>query len=272
MQRFARCLISVIGAACLAARASAQKQKDPGDDIQHIREELGINAFTAPSIGVLFEELHALQPIPFDKAWRDLSEGPPADRPRLALYAGQVIADGFLVVAAEKQSRIEPIARLLLKSARGLGVGEHVTRHSKSFLELAARGRWAEVKQELVRAQADVEAGMMALKDEEIAHLVSLGGWLRGLEITSSVILEDFHPEKARRLIQPAISDYFSERVATLNPRFKATPLGTTIQKNFGAIRQLTTKTDNASLSAADVTQIRDLAREINKAIAAPQQ
>jgi hypothetical protein len=255
--------------AALQSLALAQKAKEAGNDIQHIREELGVNAFTAPSIEILFEELTALQPIPFEKAWRDLPDSSPGDRPRLALYAGQVIADGFLVVAGEKQSRIEPVGRVLLKLARGLGVAEHVTRHSKSFLELAARGRWSELKRELVRAQADVEAGMMALKDEEIAHLVSLGGWLRGLEITSTVVLDEFHPEKARRLIQPALLDYFTERVGTLQPNLKATALFQTIEKNLAAIRALIANRGNASLSQPDVTQIRELAREMNKAIAA---
>lgn len=270
MQHLARRLLWPALAASFHGLVAAEKVKDLGNDIAYIREELGVNSFTAPSIGVLFEELQALQPIPFEQAWRDLPDGTPGDRPRLALCAGQVIADGFLVVSVEKQSRIEPVGRVLLKLAKGLGIADHVTRHNKSFLELAARGRWAEVKRELIRAQADVEAGMMALKDEEIAHLVSLGGWLRGLEITSTVVLDDFRPEKARRLIQPAVLEYFIDRLSTLEPKLKETHLVRTIETNLAAIRKLTAKTGDALLTQAEVQQIRDLAREANKAIAAP--
>jgi hypothetical protein len=270
MQHLARRLLWPALAASFQGLVAAEKVKDLGNDIAYIREELGVNSFTAPSIGVLFEELQALQPIPFEQAWRDLPDGTPGDRPRLALCAGQVIADGFLVVAVEKQSRIEPVGRVLLKLAKGLGIADHVTRHNKSFLELAARGRWAEVKRELIRAQADVEAGMMALKDEEIAHLVSLGGWLRGLEITSTVVLDDFRPEKSRRLIQPAVLDYFIDRLSTLEPKLKETHLVGTIERNLAAIRKLTAKPGDALLTQREVQQIRDLAREANKAIAVP--
>jgi hypothetical protein len=201
-----------------------------------MREELGVNEFTAPSIELLLEELNALKPIPFDKAWRGLPDATPQDRRRLALMAGQVIADGFLAVTAEKQSRIEPVGRLLLKLARGLGVGDKITKRSRSILELAARQRWTDIRLELIKSQAEIEAGMISLKDEEIAHLVSLGGWLRGLEITSSIVLEDYTPERARRLIQPELFDYFSERVETLHPDFKETELVKTMSANLAAI------------------------------------
>jgi len=270
MQKFVCRFLAALSIASFSSVLAAEKVRAPENDIAHIREELGVNSFTAPSIGIVLDELQALQPIDFDQTWRDLPEGTPGDRPRLALCAGQVIADGFLVVALEKQSRVEAVGRVLLKLAKGLGIAEHVNKHSKSFLELAARGRWGEVKQELIRAQVDVEAGMMALKDEEIAHLVSLGGWLRGLEITSTVVLDHFRPEKSRRLVQPPLLDYFIDRVSTLQPKLKATQLFRTIEKNLGSIRNLITKPDDAPLTEREVRQVRDLAGEMNKAIATP--
>jgi phage-related minor tail protein len=48
-----------------------------------------------------------------------------------------------------------------------------VSKHSRSILEMAARQQWGDIKQELVRTQAEVETAMMGLKDEEIAHLVA---------------------------------------------------------------------------------------------------
>jgi hypothetical protein len=240
----------------------------PGaDDLQHMREELGVNGFTAPSIEVIFSELDALKPIPFDKVWRDLPDATPQDRARLALSTGAVLADGFLAVAGEKQSRIEPVGRVLLKLAKGLGVSDRVSKHSRSILEKAARQQWPEIKQELVRTQADVEAAMLGLKDEEIAHLVALGGWLRGLEMTSGIVLEDYSPERARRLIQPELLDYFLDRVSTLNPNLKKTKLGQTIEKNLQEVKRIITKPVDAPIEKDEVKQIRDLAKEMNKLV-----
>ena len=240
-------------------------QKPVKDDIAHMREELGVNEFTAPSIGLVFEELQSLKPIPFDKVWRNIPDATPQDRARLAITAGGVIADGFLAVSAEKQSRIEPVGRALLRLAKGLGVGEHVTKHSRSILEKAAKDKWSDVKTELVRAQADVEAAMLGLKDEEIAHLVALGGWLRGLEITSGIVIENYSPERARRLVQPELMDYFLDRVDTLNPSIRKTKLGVALDKNLKEVKRIITKPVDAPIEPGEVKQIRDLARELTK-------
>jgi len=249
-----------------AASALAQKKAPAqSEDIEHIRQELGVNEFTAPSIDLVFTELAELKPIPFDKVWRDLPDESPQDRASLAVAAGAVIADGFLAVSAEKQSRIEPVGRVLLRLAKGLGVGEHVTKHSRSILEKAARKEWSDVKLELTRAQADVEAALLALKDEEIAHLVALGGWVRGLEITAGIVLEGYTPARARRLIQPELMDYFLERVATLNPNLKKSKLGQTLAKNLAEAKAITAKPVETPITKDEVKTIRDLAREIRE-------
>ena len=266
MKILARWRAAVLAGLVFTATASGGKL--PQADIGHIREELGVNSYTAPSIQLILQELNALKPIPFEKVWRDLPDATPQDRARLALSIGAVIADGFLTVTAEKQSRIEPVGRVLLKLAKGLGVGDHVTRHSRSILEKAARKEWDEIRAELVRTQAEVEAALLGLKDEEMAHLVALGGWLRGLEMTTSIVTESYSPERARRLIQPELMNYFLDRVSTLNPNFKKTKLGATMEKNLREIKRLTTKPVDTPIEPAEVRRVRELVREINTLIA----
>ena len=263
-----RCLATAFVFA-LSFSAVAEKPRTPAEveSLQHAREELGINEFTAPSIALLFRELEELRPIPFDKVWRDLPDPQPQNRALLGLLAGGVIADGFLAVAAEKMSRIEPVGRVLLRLGKGLGVGDHITKHSRSILEKAVQSHWGDVKSELVRAQADTEAGLMGLKDEEIAHLVALGGWLRGLEITSSIVAENYTEKRAARLIQPELFDYFIDRVGTLNPRLKTLRPFQIIERNLKQIRTMTTRPVDTPMSLDDVKQLRNLAREMNKAI-----
>jgi hypothetical protein len=231
-------------------------------DMEQIREELGVNAFTAPSIENILAELMDLRPIPLDKLWRDFSGDTPQDRALIAISSGRVIADGLLAVIAERPSRVEPCARALARYAKGLGVSDHVNKHSKSILEKAAKESWLEVRRELVKAQADIEAGMMALKDEEIAHLVSLGGWIRGIEIVAALVAMDYSPERAQRLVQPEALDYFIDRIGTLNPRLRRNELFNVIETNLKAIRILS-GSEEKSPSEEDVKKIRNLAGAI---------
>lgn len=251
----------------LAADKKAAKPERPSPD-DHLREERGVNAFTAPSIESLLAALQQLRPLPYDAVARELPTQNPSDRARLALSTGAVIADGFLAVAAEKQSRLEPIGRVLLRHGKGLGVGDHVTKHSKSILEKAATKDWDAVRSELTGTQRDVEQGMIALRDEEVAHLVALGGWWRGLEIAASIVDEKYTAEHAAILVQPGILDYFADRIATLNPTMKKTPLWIALDARLREVRTLAAKDDRTPPTAEDVKKIRAAAKAVSDLIA----
>ncbi len=257
----------------LSASAFAVEKKKPSKAEHaaaetHIKEELGVNQFTAPSIETLLTALRELHPVSYDAVARDLPTQNAPDRARLALSTGAVIADGFLAVIAEKQSRIEPIGRVLLRQAKGLGVGEHITRHSRSILEKAGGKDWEGVRTELIGTQRDVEQGMLALKDEEIAHLVSLGGWWRGLEITAGIVAEHYTPERAALLIQPSVLDYFADRISTLSPTFKKTKLWLTLDTNLREARRIVAKEDRSAPTKDEVLKLHTLAKTTNDALA----
>lgn len=263
--------------AFLSAGAIAEDKAKPSKGAKesgesHAKEELGVNQFTTPGIDLILQVLQELRPVPYDSVARDVPSDPPGSRPELALSAGGVIADGFLAVVAEKQSRIEPIGRSLLKHAKGLGVGDYVTKHSRSILELTAQKDWNGVRSELALAQRDVEKGMMALRDEEIAHLVALGGWWRGLEITASIVAGSHTPERAALLVQPAVLDYFADRVSTLNPKLKTRPIFVMIDANLREVRSLVVKDDRSPPTLEEVKKIRDLAKATNAAVIKPQE
>ena len=271
-----RSFLIFAGSLALVAPVSADDKKAAkiGKEAtqDHLREELGINQFTTPSIETLLTALHELRPVRYDKVARDVPEQYPSDRARLALSTGGLIADGFLAVAAEKQSRMEPIGRALLQQARGLGVGDHVTAHSKGILDRAAKKDWDGVRAELIGTQRDVENGMMALKDEEIAHLVALGGWWRGLEIASTIVEQDYTPTRAALLVQASVLDYFIDRVSSLNPRFKKTKLWAALNANLRTVRDLAVKDDRTPPTADAVKKLHALAKTTNDAIATPEE
>ncbi|NOY00934.1 MAG: hypothetical protein GXP30_14585, partial [Verrucomicrobia bacterium] len=95
-------------------------QEIPEDLLQdaHVREEFGVNKFTAPSIKKIFEDLETLGDLPYEKLKRPIPGSPPTNRTRLALELGGLIADGFLVVEAEKLLDLEAVGRALWKRAK----------------------------------------------------------------------------------------------------------------------------------------------------------
>ena len=140
----------------------------------HAKESPGVNQFTAPPIAELLVKAEALQPIPFEKVWRDPPARASTERARLALQAGSTIADGFLVISCEKRSRVEVVGRSLLRSAKALGFGDQISARSRHIVDEAEKDHWAVVRRELTGAQSQAEAALRNLRDDDLVQLLAL--------------------------------------------------------------------------------------------------
>jgi hypothetical protein len=255
-------LLLLAGVVALPCAAQVEEKSDR----DYEREELGVNSYTTPSIARIFQQLDELKPLPFDELKREPAAVTHARREQLGLAFGGLIADGFLIVAAEKNDLVDDLGRSLIKEAKSLGVAERVIRHSKSLTELGRRGDWTAVRQELTATQTDVEEAMIELRDQKMAHLISLGGWLRGLEISAGTVMAEFSSARAKVLSQPDLLNYFSEELKTLPPELSQEPLFTKIRAGVKAIRSRL-MTNPSGLTAADVRMVRDEAHALNIAI-----
>lgn len=200
------------------ATGPAAKREVPAD-LVHIREELGVNEFTAPSIAKLFDTLQFLMPIPLTDVERKMPEQMPSDRANLAIELGFLIADGFLVVQAGQMDKVEGLAKELTKYGKSLGIGDKVNRHAAAMLDSAKKNKIEELKTELASTQEEVEDELLKLRDADLAHLISLGGWIRALEVAAAAVDKQFSPERARKLMREDIADYYTESVAGLEPK-----------------------------------------------------
>ena len=193
-------------------------------DLVHVKEELGVNEFTAPSIAKLFDTLQFLMPIPLGDVERKKPESMPSDRANLAIELGFLIADGFLVVQAGQMDKVEGLAKELTNYGKSLGIGDRVNRHAAAMLDTAKKNQIEELKAELAATQEDVEQELFKLRDADLAHLISLGGWIRALEVAASAVEKQFSPERAEKLMREDIADYYTESVAGLEPSISERP------------------------------------------------
>jgi hypothetical protein len=264
-------LLSILGWSLLGVAGqfvfneTASAQEEPITPENYEREELGVNEYTTPSIARIFQQLDQLRPLPFEQLRRQLPETTAISREQNGLIFGGLIADGFLLVEAQRKNLVEDFGRILLRQARGLSVADRVLRHSASLTELARRGDWTAVRQELIATQADVEGAMMELRDQKMAHLISLGGWLRGLEISAGAVARNFSPVRAKVLAQPDLLEYFTAELRTLAPATVQTPLFQQIRTGVKAVRATLSKP--GELTLADVQTVHGQARELNTAI-----
>ena len=218
----------------VAADVTGPNGEIPNDllDDAIISEELAVNQFTAPSISKMFDTLQFLMPLPIAEVARKMPARMSSDRADLAIELGFLIADGFLMVQAGQLKDVEKMAKDLTRYGKALGAGDRVNRHAAGLLESAKNGDVAQLKIELSSTQKDVEDELVTLKDPDLAHLISLGGWIRALEVSAVAVDKQFSPERARKVMRRDIAEYYSDCITGLEPKISGRP-------NYSAMRDL---------------------------------
>jgi hypothetical protein len=185
------------------------------------------------------------------------------ERPRIALLLGTVIADGFIAVQAEDAPSVKEIGQRVVSLAKGIGVGNSIVPHAKAITEAADRRNWPAVRQELDRTQNSVQQAMNEVHDEKLSQLVSLGGWLRGTQVLTSVVNRHFSSDGAELLHQPDLLEYFQRKLATM-PEFNV-PVIAQIKGSLQEVRPLIETND--PIQPAAVKKINDITSRIDSAI-----
>jgi len=258
---------SRVALVALAITAALARGEDPSKQLQkasdeYMREELGVNEFTTPTVQSVLNDLEKFKPIPLDVIAENKRDATFSNRFQTALHFGSLVADGFMLTLAERSQDVHEVGKALIRQALALGVGERLTRRSKSILEFSDKGDWLGMRQELIRTQEDVEKSMMELRDEEMAHLISLGGWMRGFQLAAHSVSKNYSKDRARSLARVDIMDYFLDRLETLNPRLKKTELVTAITAKLKAIRALAAEIGDRAPKEDEIARFRQLADE----------
>src|SRR6185369_16600020 len=81
----------------------------------------------------------------------------------------------------------------------------------------ADKNDWSEARKEWDGVLSDLETGMIEVKSAQLAELVSLGGWLRGTEALSALVLQNYSAERSNLIRQPALIDDLEEQVRAMS-------------------------------------------------------
>ena len=184
------------------------------------------------------------------------------DQAQIATLLGVAIAEGFIAMEAEDSAEVKNIGNSVLSLARGLGIRERALRRSRSIMELADKNEWSEARQEWDGVLSDLETGMIELKSAQLAQLVSLGGWLRGTEALSALVLQNYSPERSNLIRQPALIDYLEEQLHAMSSDIRARPLVVKLLDGIHTIRSLV-ESENGPLSEEMVRKVHGVCAEL---------
>src|SRR6266404_3016958 len=200
-------VIALVGATLYAHAAQAPQRIDVKQMSKRVENVV------VPLPNEIFGALNKLGSVNWREYVRTEKSSNFTERPRIALLLGTVIADGFIAVQAEDAPAVKDIGQRVLALAKGIGVGNSITPHAKAITEAADKRQWENVRQELDRTQNSVQQAMNEVQDQKLSQLVSLGGWLRGTQVLTSVVSAHFSAQGAELLHQPDLLEYFGQKL-----------------------------------------------------------
>jgi hypothetical protein len=246
--------------AIVATPAFAQTSFEQNNQLPSQAKE--VNGIAVPVPKEIFRSLDQFR----DANWRVVKRPEVArwksqgNQAQIATLLGVVIAEGFIAMEAEDSGEVKSLGRTVLALARGLGVEERALRRSRSILELADKNEWTAARQEWDGVLSDIENGMIELKSTQLAQLVSVGGWLRGTEALSALLLQKYSSEGSALIRQPVLVDYLEKQLVTMSSDIQARSI---VVKLLDGMRRIRTLSENEPLPEETVRKVHGICKEL---------
>jgi hypothetical protein len=249
------CAIGLAGT-ILAVAGAETRHLAPDQLAKAVRSD----SFSIPTPGELFAALEK----PGKTNWSSHYRGPMSmtyrNRAQIALNLGGLIADGFIAVEAKDSQQVKNIGSDIIKLAKALGVSENLLSRSNSINEFAENDEWDTLQEELEATQNEVKSSMKSHADQDLVILVSLGGWIRGTQVVSGAIMQNYDERSAKVLRQPALVSFMQSKINEISPELRGEPLVKDVSEQLTGIEKL------VSFPAGKAPTVEEV-RKVNEAV-----
>ena len=114
---------------------------------------------------------------------------------------------------------------------------------------------------------------MQSHSDQDLVILVSLGGWIRGTQVVSGAIMQNYDERSAKVLRQPALISFIQSKIGEISPELRGEPLVKDVSEQLTGIKKLVSFPAGKAPSVDDVRKVNQAVGKVmeeiqNKAIA----
>jgi hypothetical protein len=251
-------------AGIIFAAAGAETGRLPADQLA---KAVRTDAISIPTPGELFAAIEK----PGKTDWSGQYRGPMPityrNRAQIALNLGGLIADGFIAVEAKDSQQVKNIGSDIIKLAKALGVSENLLKRGNSINEFAENNEWDTLQEELEATQNEVKSSMQSHSDQDLVILVSLGGWIRGTQVVSGAIAQNYDERSAKVLRQPALVKFMQSKINEISPELRGEPLVKDVSEELTGIEKLVSFPADKAPTVDDVRKVKEAVGKVMEKI-----
>src|SRR5438046_4504080 len=189
-----------------------------------------------------------------------------------SLHLVGLIAYCFIAVEAKDSHQVKNIGSDIIKLSKALGVSENLLSRGNSINEFAENDEWDTLQEELEATQNEVKSSMQSHSDQDLVILVSLGGWIRGTQVVSGAIMQNYDERSAKVLRQAALISFMQSKIGEISPELRSEPLVKDVSQQLTGIHKLVSFHVGKAPSVAEVRTVNEAVGKVmeeieNKAI-----
>src|SRR6202023_524450 len=238
---------------------------------EEMKQAVTIDAITVPTPGEFFKAIDKGGKPNWASQFRPPTPIDATSRAQMALNLGTLIADGYIAVEAQDGQQVKNIGRDVLTLAKKLSVSDSVLARGKSITQFAEDGSWDQLNEELEATQNEVKKALEENRDTDLITLVSIGGWIRGTEVVTGLVLQNYNPEDGKLLRQPALVSFLKTKLTNLPGKIQKDPLVQNVNRDLDGIQKMVSFPADHVPSEGEVKDLNLAAAKLTKEIGAPE-
>jgi len=234
-----------------------------------LKNATSVDALTVPTPGEFFKAIEKGGKPNWTSEYRPPTSIKSTDRAQMALNLGTLIADGYIAVEAHDGQQVKNVGKDVLALAKKLSVSQSVLARGQSIAQFAENDAWEQLNEELEATQNEVKKALEENRDTDLITLVSIGGWIRGTEVVTGLVLQNYNPEDAKLLRQPALVNYLKGKLTALPEKIQKDPLVQTVNRDLDSIQKMVSFSADHVPTVDEVKDLNTAASKITKEIGA---
>lgn len=260
-----RCAILATVLALVAIRGLAAAEPMSKNQMQSI---VRIESLTIPTPGEFFSAIDKQSQPNWTQLFQPKGAGHTSNRAQMALMLGVLVADGYIAVEAQDGQGVKNTGKDIINLGTKLNVSKTILGRGNSLNDFAESNDWSALREELEATQNEVKLAMGEQKDQNLVILVTVGAWIRGIDVASRFIKKNYSPGLASLLRQPAIIEYLLSQLSLLPGNMRSDPLVQHLQQGLESSLKLVDADPDKPFPPESVTSLAGTMSEMVASIA----
>ena len=225
-------------------------------DEEDMRSAVFMETLSLPSAGEFFSAVDKRFEPNWTKLIRPMVPVATPLREHLALQIGVLIADCHIAIEAQDGQATKNYGRDILNLAKKLNVSQNVLARGQNISDLAEKGDWLTLREELDAMQNDIRLSMQEQNDYDLLVFLMIGSWVRQMEVACDLLIQTPNPEASELLVQPEILNPLHDRLQGLPEKSRANPMAQTFLSRLQTLQPHMAQESSQPLSEASVRDI----------------